>query len=1010
MNRASPVPASKHDNPVLPNECLIESDKCHHCWQKIDECAPLECGHRIHVTCALTQSGTMRCPECKDANQSLDWQRASSTVRPPTALQIPDHPFSIPSTQATASTTPILSTQKALSQEEVTYGAWAHVDSILTILNDQGDQLTGVKGLAKSIALLEAIHASIDHSYRYWQPEQVTLDEQQRMRAALADNMKEWMQLFVHHLIPAFRPDDVSFPVNDEQFALSGDVTGELAAENSESFVNNSDITLTNSLGFDYRHYREQFSHRYGALIDTIVFDQSTGEASDEFKQVEPLFRGVHQMCEVMFWVQHQLLNAVERQTHPSAKSDLLHRASRLYDRLGQHIKLLKQMDLHAYASYRPAISGTSGAGSTQLKQLKLRTHAIERRFKATLDQTFESKHNHVAAASSERNQVRDRYQAVITEPEQHPTVYRELSGLTDFVTADLMYWSEHASLAAATVGMDNEGTQGMNVAKLFDRSVVRFKHATPLRAIEAAGRTAMAHRTDLINADGIGAAIAERLKAPDSVNLINSESKFDYQPRLSLGAKSLSSGVVIHQQSPQSELSYQLPPRDTKTTTLSPFHGWFETTRLPDLAHYKRFETFGMGLSVGFAQQCVGEMALRRSIMNNSIWQQYFEQTLPKFEQTVLDLLRCGELRGSDLECGDSKVGVSEIGSSNARENQLKVTEGANNTELLDRVLSALPEDRPNILTTANEFLAADRAFAGLQRRNPERIEFCDAPMALLPKLSQLDENHKFGLIFFSQVYSNSQQSLTADEMSQILDAVPPKVAVLIDITQGFCNVPLDWGALLKGRDNVMLIGSFVKHGRSGEGVGFLVHPSRNPLSDPIRSGWTANLGGLGRANTRDSKGAPAFDPGGEWRGGTPNNIAHVELAIQTWRAIAQAGESVSSLHDYVQSMIGHFMEQLQANNVEIIGEHNLLEAQRRSANPEVASNALVFETPHAEKISQALNQKGFGCDSRSMLIQQERGSSRESHRLRLGFGVEHGPVQVDALVQALIEIQAQL
>lgn len=1003
MNRASPVPASRHDNTALSDECLVESDKCHHCWQKIDECALLECGHRIHLTCALTQSGSMRCPECKDANQSLDWQQASSTVRPPTALQIPDHPFSTPSTQATASTTSILSTQKALSQEEVTYGAWAHVDSILTILNDQSDQLTGVQGLAKSIALLEAIHASIDHSYRYWQPEQVTLDEQQRMRASLADNMKDWIQLFVHHLIPAFRPNDASLPGNDSKFESSG-------AQADEPLVKNSDLALTNSLGFDYLRYREQFKQRYGLLMNAMVSDQKSGEASDEFKHVEPIFRGVHQMCEVMFWVQHQLLNAVERQTNATAKSDLLHRASRLYDRLGQHIKLLKQMDLHAYASYRPAISGTSGAGSTQLKQLKLRTHAIERQFKATLDKTFESKHNDVGVASSERNQVRDRYQAVITEPEQHPAQYQELSGLTDFITADLMYWSEHASLAAATVGMDNEGTQGMNVAKLFDRSVVRFKHATPLRAIEAAGRTAMVHRTDLINADGIGSAIAERLKTSDSVNLINSESKFDYQPRLSPDAKPLSSGVVIHQQSPQSELIYQLPPRDTKTTTLSPFHGWFETTRLPDLAHYKRFETFGMGLSVGFAQQCVGEVALRRSVMNNSIWQQYFEQTLPKFEQTVLDLLRCGELRGSDLACGDSKVGVSEIGSSNAGENQLKVTEGANNTELLDRVLSALPEERPNILTTANEFLAADRAFAGLQRRNPERIELCDAPMALLPKLSQLDDNHKFGLIFFSQVYSNSQQSLTADEMSQILDAVPPKVAVLIDITQGFCNVPLDWGALLKGRDNVMLIGSFVKHGRSGEGVGFLVHPPRNPLSDPIRSGWTANLSGLGRANTRDSKGAPAFDPGGEWRGGTPNNIAHVELAIQTWRAVAQAGESVRSLHAYVQSMIGRFMEQLQTNNVEIIGEHNLLEAQRRSANPEVASNALVFETPHAEKISLVLNQKGFGCDSRSMVIKQEHGPSRESLRLRLGFGIEHGPVQVDALVKALVDIQAQL
>lgn len=70
-------------------------------------------------------------------------------------------------------------------------------------------------------------------------------------------------------------------------------------------------------------------------------------------------------------------------------------------------------------------------------------------------------------------------------------------------------------------------------------------------------------------------------------------------------------------------------------------------------------------------------------------------------------------------------------------------------------------------------------------------------------------------------------QASLSAPELRRILDAVPEEIPICFDITQSLCNVPINWGEVIRGHEGrVFLLGSFVKHGRCGEGVGFLVHP----------------------------------------------------------------------------------------------------------------------------------------------------------------------------------------
>jgi|GEM_PF-4083277 len=655
-------------------------------------------------------------------------------------------------------------------------------------------------------------------------------------------------------------------------------------------------------------------------LLDHVVFDQKPGKISSEFKGIEVYFRGLHQISEVGFWVQRQLLKFYNSADLLEDKCTSLHCMARMADRLSESIMCLKHLNITDYARYRPAISGTSGAGSRQLKFLQSQLEPISREFYDTCKAVL---------GGSQDQDRKNQAKLILAQPDQYKDLYIHLQALHDFETAYVNFWAQHAILAATTLGIGSKGTQDMEVSSLFRRVEYMLKKSPLLQAVSEFGIECVDQSERLFehNVDGrrVGHAVAERLNKVEHA-LIQSQS--------------------------WSEKSY--------------YHRWFESDAVPDLNEYLHFETFGMGLPVVFALRVVEQTEALRHANGNQSWQHYFTNSVPHFQSTLKNVL-----------------GLSD--------SQYQVTEGANTTEFLFRLMSALPGDNPHIKTTNREFLAADRVF----RSCPDQVDFIPVPSRedyLKQVLSGLEQQPD--LMFISQVYSNFQWTLSERELRSIVDACQSKTQLVIDITQGLCNLPTSWGKVLQEKPNVFLLGSCIKHARAGEGVGFLVHHPDNQLAMPAASGWTANLAGLSTGQNLTPKGQLAFDPGGQWRGGTPANHAHLELFSQTWDAVFASGETLQSLHGYVQKLTRSFLAGLTEHDVSVISAAQLLNTDQMIRAPDAFSNTLVFKTDKAQQLQEYLAALDIYCDAKTIDGEQY---------LRLGFGIEHGQAQVNKLIQAL-------
>lgn len=785
---------------------------------------------------------------------------------------------------------------------EELYNAWVGADNLLQVLTPSGNDYHDI---LKARLLLQAMNQTILDSISEHNPEQYSaLGNTQRK---LLQNLQQWLDL-----------------INSQVLML---------------FVGNQPDSLAMA----------RLQTQAADLTSRIMLDQKPGHSSAAFKHIEVFFRGIHQMSEVGFWIQRQILKLYNSSASRFENKLLcLHVMARMADRLSEHVMCLKNMDIHAYTQYRPAISGTSGAGSRQLKFLDSQTapvaQAIYLELQQGLLQSDQTAHQNQALNQTQTmSEIIDTIKNVFNQPRVLPQLYAQLTALHDFETAYLNFWAQHAILAATTVGIGNKGTQDMEVAALFRRVEYKLKKSAILQAISQYGLDVVPESPHLYvhDEDGrrIGTAVSERLE------------RMEISPNVE----------------PTHNISIQQP----LITEKSPYASWFESQHMPDLNQYLSFETYGMGLPLHFALESVQQSELNRHKLSNAVWQEYFTKTLPAFQNTMKRVLQI-----------DSAA--------------INITEGGNTTEFIFRLLSAFVDSQPIILTTDREFLAADRAF----RSGLHQVHFIETDRtsreAFIPTLMNTLDQIKPDLIFISQVYSNSQWSLTFQELQTLIRHIPASSTLVIDITQGLCNVPMPWGQLLEGQSDIMLLGSCIKHARAGEGVGFLVHHKDAMLQTPRQSGWTACLTGLATGTSITSDNQLAFDQNSQWRGGTPANLAHVKLFQQTWDAVFAAGETLASLHDYVQTMIQYFLGELE-KSAGVLKATDLLNQTQLYRETAFASNTLVFANTAAFTICENLQQAGIGCDAKTINGQTY---------LRLGFGIEHGKSQIDYLLQALRNI----
>lgn len=168
------------------------------------------------------------------------------------------------------------------------------------------------------------------------------------------------------------------------------------------------------------------------------------------------------------------------------------------------------------------------------------------------------------------------------------------------------------------------------------------------------------------------------------------------------------------------------------------------------------------------------------------------------------------------------------------------------NTHELLVRIVSALPMDRPRVLASDGEFHSFRRQ--SLRWAEAGRIELTTVS---LEQVIQTAESGQFDLIFASQVQFNAGRVLEGIERLAAL-ARPEGPWVVIDGYHGFMAMPTDLSGIA---NRVFFLSGGYKYAMAGEGVCFL-HTPPGFAPRPEFTGWfaafddlAAKQGGVGYA-----------------------------------------------------------------------------------------------------------------------------------------------------------------
>ncbi|MEM7445034.1 MAG: aminotransferase class V-fold PLP-dependent enzyme [Pseudomonadota bacterium] len=302
-----------------------------------------------------------------------------------------------------------------------------------------------------------------------------------------------------------------------------------------------------------------------------------------------------------------------------------------------------------------------------------------------------------------------------------------------------------------------------------------------------------------------------------------------------------------------------------------------------------------------------------------------------------------------------------------------------SNTHELLVRLLSCLPTDRPpRILTSDGEFHSFTRQTKRLAEEN--LIELRELPVDSIVDLEDrlADAVKGFGpdMVYLSHVFFNSGRALPS--LSAIVNAVPSKEAFLvIDGYHAFMARPVD---LAPVEDRLFYIAGGYKYTMAGEGACFMhCPPGYGPR--PRNTGWYAAFGSLDQAQS----GVPYAKDGWRFMGATFDPTALYRLnAVLGW--LAEQGLTPGDIHRHATELQELFMAGLSALNHPVLAADRLvvpLTDQNRG-------NFLTFESEDAAATQDRLGEANIITDVRGT-------------RLRVGFGIYQTKDDVDRLLNRL-------
>ena len=302
------------------------------------------------------------------------------------------------------------------------------------------------------------------------------------------------------------------------------------------------------------------------------------------------------------------------------------------------------------------------------------------------------------------------------------------------------------------------------------------------------------------------------------------------------------------------------------------------------------------------------------------------------------------------------------------------------NTHELVTRILSCLPQDRPaRILTTDSEFHSFRRQCARLAEDGLVEVTTIAAePFASFAErfADATRSGPSFDLIFFSQVFFNS--GFAMDRLDQLVDEVGGRGAIIVvDGYHGFLARPTD---LAKVADRIFYLAGGYKYAMAGEGACFM-HCPPGVAPRPRNTGWYAGFGSLAGKQT-----GVDYDPAG-WRfmGSTfdPSGLYRMQASLG-W--LAENHLDAQTIHGHARGLQDMFIRGLAKRPSSPVQPSALLLRPDQTAT----GNFLTFVKPQAGELFQCLRRNGIEFDHRG-------------NRLRVGFGLYHTASDVERLVDRL-------
>ena len=302
------------------------------------------------------------------------------------------------------------------------------------------------------------------------------------------------------------------------------------------------------------------------------------------------------------------------------------------------------------------------------------------------------------------------------------------------------------------------------------------------------------------------------------------------------------------------------------------------------------------------------------------------------------------------------------------------------NTHEFLNRLLSALPQDRPlQILSSDSEFHSFDRQMRRLEEEGAVVVKRIPSqPLAnFTTRFAKAAAEKDYDMIYISQVFFNSGFIVTP--LTEIVRAVKSNdTFIVIDGYHAFMATPVDLSALAK---RIFYISGGYKYAMAGEGACFM-HCPPEFAARPRNTGWYAAFGAL--ADAPENLVAYGAD-GSRFMGATtdPSGLYRLRAVLQ-W--LKDKDITVDAIKNHAHHLQQQFIQGLAALGKEQLRTADLLvgldEARR--------GNFLTFKTEHV-------------ADIYSLLKAQQVMTDYRGDCLRFGFAPYHVPEDITRLLEII-------